>query len=230
MGIKAAWWALLVVTSAFNCAGQSLANDNPVATPSAETMAIPLASPMLVSALMAPDPPLGFVSFCLRFKDQCIVPDGDPEQVKLSSTVWSEIYGVNRTVNHLIKPMSDRKHYGLAEFWTLPRDGFGDCEDYALAKQAVLFSLGLPRSALRIAVVKTLEGEGHAVLTISTDRGDYVLDNMTDAVRGWEDAGYDWVERQDSRSKSGWVLLQHPEIDVRTAYTPPAPTRPYRRR
>jgi predicted transglutaminase-like cysteine proteinase len=49
-------------------------------------------------------------------------------------------------------------------------------------------------------------GEGHAVLTIRTDRGDYILDNKTSAILPWDQTGYVFVKRESQESTS-WVAL-----------------------
>ena len=53
--------------------------------------------------------------------------------------------------------MDDQRHYGRAEYWNIPTDGYGDCEDYALTKRRDLIAAGFPAQALRIAVVLTGE-------------------------------------------------------------------------
>lgn len=198
---------------------RSVAGDRQLLGENVRAGAIPASSSLPQDVFPASDPPPGYVGFCLRFKDQCVALPKGPRQITLSPGAWANLGGVNRTINRLIKPMSDLRHYGVLEYWTIPRDGFGDCEDYALAKRAVLVSIGFPRSALRIAVVNATTGEAHAVLTIVTDHGDYVLDNLTDAVRGWRDTGYTWIERQDPSTDSGWVLFEHPAGKVITAST-----------
>ena len=50
------------------------------------------------------------------------------------------------------------KHYGIADYWTLPTDGKGDCEDYALLKRHELIRLGWPSSALLMTIVKDEKG------------------------------------------------------------------------
>ena len=37
------------------------------------------------------------------------------------------------SVNETIKPVTDLDHRGVAEHWSYPDGGYGDCEDYALA-------------------------------------------------------------------------------------------------
>lgn len=115
------------------------------------------------------------------------------DQVKLLNQV-------NQLVNRTVKKASDQDLYGQAEYWSLPRlvDGklYGDCEDYALEKRRQLMAAGVPETALSIAVAFTARGESHAVLMVSTQSGDWVLDNLTPWATPWQDLNYRWVERQ----------------------------------
>jgi len=113
----------------------------------------------------------------------------------------------SKIVISTIRPLDDSDHYGVTEFWTVPTDGEGDCEDYVLAKRKMLILLGLPESALRITVALDSRKVRHAVLTIVTDRGDYVLDNAQRDILPAEKTGYRPVERQDAASPTGWVAM-----------------------
>ena len=115
---------------------------------------------------------------------------------------------VNVEVNHSIKPMNDSEIYGKAEVWTLPTDMVGDCEDYVLLKQQKLAERGVPLSSLLITVVRKPDGEGHAVLTLRSDKGDLVLDNLTDEVRQWDETGYRFLKRQSSSDTGRWVSIR----------------------
>ena len=53
-----------------------------------------------------------------------------------------ELDEVNRRVNQTIRPQTDIEHYGIEDYWTIPKDGKGDCEDYALLKRHLLISMG----------------------------------------------------------------------------------------
>ena len=151
--------------------------------------------------------PAGFISFCTRFADQCTAPANAPATVVLGPAQWQTLEQVNESVNQAIRPMDDQKHYGRAEYWNIPTDGYGDCEDYALTKRKELMAAGFPEPSLRVALVVTWRNERHAVLTVSSDRGDFVLDNLTGEIVGWDKAGYRWVERQDPTRAWGWVAL-----------------------
>ena len=100
----------------------------------------------------------------------------------MSQTAWRDLVRVNRWVNETIKPMTDMDHWGVIEKWSLPTDGYGDCEDYVLLKRKMLIDAGWPREALLITVVRDKKGEGHAVLTVKTDKGEFVLDNQNENV------------------------------------------------
>ena len=49
----------------------------------------------------------------------------------------------------------------------------------------MLMEAGWPREALLITVVRDKKGEGHAVLTVKTDKGEFILDNQEDRVLLW---------------------------------------------
>src|SRR4051794_32938629 len=71
-------------------------------------------------------PPAGFASFCLRFADQCSTDPTSPAAVTLDVATLNKLARVNRGVNGAIWPEDDEKHYGRAEYWTIPTDGYGD--------------------------------------------------------------------------------------------------------
>jgi predicted transglutaminase-like cysteine proteinase len=217
--------ALLVLLAAYATpagATDSIHMAGTSAAPAAEDGSLPKAKAMPDSEVAAPMP-AGYISFCMRFPDQCMLSKDAPSVVKLSSAQWIEIEEVNLAVNLAIKPMDDQRHYGRAEYWNIPTDGFGDCEDYALTKRRDLIAAGFPAQALRIAVVVTWRGESHAILTVVTDHGDYVLDNLTSRIQSWDDTDYRWVERQDPSKAWGWVSLdpsRNPALVASTAAGP----------
>ncbi len=167
----------------------------------------PLSSQMPTGQENAAVPP-GFISFCIRFQDQCAAAPGGLALVTLTADNWAVMARANDQTNAAIVPEDDLEHYGRAEFWTIPTDGYGDCDDYAVTKRKALMQAGFPELALRIAIVLTQRGERHAVLTVATDKGDYVLDNLTSEIRTWSDSGYTWIERQASNNPWQWVAFQ----------------------
>ncbi|MGQ3296305.1 MAG: transglutaminase-like cysteine peptidase, partial [Shinella sp.] len=103
--------------------------------------------------------------------------------------------------------------YGVEEQWTYP-DGAADCEDYVLIKRKRLMEAGISPSNLLITVVLQPNGEGHAVLTVRTDRGDFVLDNMRNKVLLWSETEYRYLKRQSSVNAGKWVKLQDGRADA----------------
>jgi predicted transglutaminase-like cysteine proteinase len=169
--------------------------------PGAQSSAAPLPQTIATPA------PAGYIGFCQRNPDQCQTPPGAPSQLALTPTSWQTISKINLSVNEAIWQEDDQRHYGVREYWNIATDGYGDCEDIALTKRQQLMALGLPEPALRIAVVLTPKMESHAVLTVATDHGDYVLDSLRDNILTWNQTGYTWIERQDASQASGWVSL-----------------------
>jgi predicted transglutaminase-like cysteine proteinase len=127
---------------------------------------------------------------------------------------------VNNWVDQKIKPLSDFEHWGVAERWSYPDDGYGDCEDYVLLKRRMLIQAGWPREALLVTVVRDKNDDAHAVLTVSTDKGDYILDNQNDNVLFWSETGYRFVKRQSQSSGNVWVSLGDGQPAPITATSP----------
>lgn len=152
--------------------------------------------------------PIGHYDFCKLHPDECNIHPKDLQPLKVSKAVWHEIVKVNDIVNRNVKPMSDYDHYGKDEVWAYPDDGFGDCEDYVLEKRRELMREGISLSDLLITVVKKKDGEGHAVLTVRTTRGDYILDNLTNEVKPWTSTPYRYLKRQATDDTGRWVTIR----------------------
>ncbi|MFG1465107.1 transglutaminase-like cysteine peptidase [Xanthobacter sp. DSM 24535] len=167
-------------------------------------------SPVLVPHLQAvggTSAPIGYVRFCAENKGACTAEGDLIPQVRLDPAHLSTLDQVNRDFNTAIAPVTDMDHYGEVERWSYPDDGKGDCEDYVLAKRRALINLGWPASVLLITVVRDKEGDGHAVLTVVTDRGDLILDNQENEILPWQDTGYRYVKRQSQGDPTLWVSL-----------------------
>jgi predicted transglutaminase-like cysteine proteinase len=157
--------------------------------------------------------PFGWVDFCQRYRGECPNDDLPPQSIELTSKALKQIRKINAWVNKSIQPVSDMDHWGVVDQWDYPTDGKGDCEDYALLKRKMLMEEGFPRQALLITVVKEKNGDGHAVLTIKTNQGEFVLDNLSDEVRPWTSAPYRFVKRQSQENPNAWVALGAPTSD-----------------
>ena len=161
--------------------------------------------------------PIGWVDFCTQSPRECAGGPSQPRDVVLTSKAWRDLVQVNAWVNTTIKPMTDLDHWGVVEKWSYPDDGYGDCEDYVLLKRRMLLQAGWPREALLITVVRDRKDEGHAVLTVKTDKGDYVLDNQAENIVLWSDTGYRFVKRQSQTDPNVWVSLGDPHSATATA-------------
>ncbi len=161
--------------------------------------------------------PIGWIEFCVEYDPECKTKPSQPRDVVLSAQAWKDLERVNLWVNTHIKPMTDMDHWGVVERWNYPDDGYGDCEDYVLLKRRMLMQSGWPREALLITVVRDKNGDGHAVLTVKTDKGEFILDNQTDDIVLWSDTGYRFVKRQSQSDPNVWVALGNQQTAPATA-------------
>ncbi|WP_163264968.1 transglutaminase-like cysteine peptidase [Chelativorans alearense] len=152
--------------------------------------------------------PVGHYEFCKKRPGECAIRLRDNGPVRMTSALRRKIASVNLAVNRSVKAMNDRDIYGREEVWTYPSKGVGDCEDYVLEKRRQLQRAGIPLSDLLITVVRKRDGEGHAVLTVRTDQGDFILDNLKDDVKLWSHTGYRYLKRQASDHTGRWVSLR----------------------
>jgi len=161
--------------------------------------------------------PIGWAEFCTDNPRDCTGGPTAPRDVVLSPKAWRDLAQVNTWVNNAIRPMTDLDHWGVVEKWSYPDDGYGDCEDYVLLKRRMLIQAGWPREALLITVVRDRKDEGHAVLTVKTDKGDYILDNQAEDIMLWSESGYRFVKRQSQADPNVWVSLGDPNSSSATA-------------
>jgi predicted transglutaminase-like cysteine proteinase len=163
------------------------------------------AGPMATGGLTSQ--PIGHYEFCRKNPVECAIRTRDAGPERMSGALWKEIVAVNIAVNAAIKPMNDFDLFGKDEVWAYP-NGTGDCEDYVLEKRRDLMRRGMALSNLLITVVRKPDGEGHAVLTVRTSKGDFILDNLTDSVRQWDMTGYRFLKRQASNHTGHWVTIR----------------------
>src|SRR5262245_42236749 len=140
--------------------------------------------------------PIGWVDFCIEYRPECATKPSEPRDVGLTSKAWVDMVKVNAWVNQSIKPMTDLEHWDVVERSDYAADGDGDSEDYVLVKSRALLQAGWPTAALLITVVCDRKGEGPAVLTVTTARGEFILDNQEPEVLPWTKTGYRFVKRQ----------------------------------
>jgi len=185
-----------------------------LATPTASSAA---ERPLFISLGETARAPIGWVEFCIEYDPECKTSASKPRDVVLSAQAWKDLDRVNRWVNTNIKPMTDMEHWGVVERWNYPDDGYGDCEDYVLLKRRMLMQAGWPREALLITVVRDQHGDGHAVLTVKSDKGEFILDNQIDDILMWSETGYRFVKRQSQADPNVWIALGEPHVAPATA-------------
>jgi predicted transglutaminase-like cysteine proteinase len=163
--------------------------------------------------------PIGWIEFCVENARDCKTPKTAARDIVMSNQTWTSLVRINDWVNQSIKPITDMDHWGVVEKWSYPDDGYGDCEDYVLLKRRMLVEAGWPREALLVTVVRDKKGEGHAVLTVKTDKGEFILDNQEERVLLWSETGYRFVKRQSQFDQNTWVSLGDPRPAMATAAT-----------
>lgn len=151
-------------------------------------------------------PPFGFIDFCVKTGD-CAGGTDSPATVALSPAKWSELAAVDDYVNR-IPQVDDDVNYGR-DLWTLPNER------------------GWPVSSLLLATVEQWNGEGHTVLIATTDRGDYVLDNLNREIVAWRDAPYVWKKRQSRERPFVWVDIDRETFKTETNALPPIGEPPF---
>lgn len=155
--------------------------------------------------------PIGHYEFCKQNPAECQIKTKGDVRVKLTKENWKTLLNVNYDANRSIQSVTDADLYGTEEYWTYPSHA-GDCEDYVLLKRKALINQGWPASALLITVVLQPNGEGHAVLTVRTDRGDLVLDNLDDRVMVWNETPYTYIKRQSKNHTGKWELIKDARV------------------
>lgn len=185
-----------------------------VATPAVLARAEPWPPSIALPVVGSATTMAGWVDFCLRHEGECPRGARKPVVIRLDGRIERMIDAVNRHVNGTVAARSDADHWGVTDRWDLPTDRLGDCEDFVLQKRKLLIENGLPRQALHVTVVYYGKNEGHAVLLVRTDRGDYVLDHLAEEIRPWCDTPYRYVKRQSDGDPDVWVSLygssEHP--------------------
>jgi len=151
-------------------------------------------------------PPIGHVRFCQRQPADCRRSKLRTRRVKLTKERRHELELINSFVNRIISPVTDQQLYGRVEYWAYPNSE-GDCEDYVLLKRKMLINRGWPESALLITVVLDENQEGHAILTVRTANGDYLLDNKRSEITTWNKSPYRFIKRQSFRDPRIWMSL-----------------------
>ena len=158
--------------------------------------------------------PVGHYEFCQKLPQECAQRTPKQAPVELTRKLWAAIVNVNNSVNTRIVPRTDMEMWGKEEVWSYPDNGFGDCEDYALEKRRELMSAGIPAGNLLMTVARQPNGDGHAVLTVRTSLGEFILDNLESKVLSWTDTDYTYLKRQSDTNSGVWVTINDGRADA----------------
>lgn len=153
---------------------------------------LPPSTQMPTGVVSATLPP-GYAEFCGRHPNLCQLPESAQARpvVSLTPEMEQQLNLVNIRINRSIRPVAE---VGGTRYWE-PADT-GDCKTYSVRKMQDLLSVGVPRQAMHVAILRTPEAQGHAVLTVDTDKGTYVLDNLSNDIQPWEKLPYTFWSRE----------------------------------
>ena len=165
-------------------------------------------SPLSMKTGSITSQPIGHYEFCQAYRSECQAGARGRAPAKVTEFGWSAVRQINEGVNHDLTPMTDKDLHGKDEYWSYP-DGAGDCEDFVLLKRKKLMQKGFSAADLLITVVRKPDGEGHAVLTLRTTQGDFVLDNLNNEVKPWTTTPYRFLKRQASFHAGRWVSIEN---------------------
>jgi predicted transglutaminase-like cysteine proteinase len=147
-------------------------------------------------------PPNGAQNICEKYNWACA---GQGKAVRSVAQEMALVEQVNTMVNSSVKPASDRRQFRSRDYWSLPTASGGDCEDFALLKKRELVRLGVDHRKLLLATVLDRKRVPHAVLVYRSDRGDLLLDNLTNDIRDWRSSRYIFLRMQNPQNPRSWV-------------------------
>lgn len=128
-------------------------------------------------------------------------------RLRLTQAAWSSLRRINDQGNKIVWT-PDQTVWGVIERWEFPKDlghkKVEDCDGITLWKMDQLMKAGFPPDPLLFTICFTETDEGHAVLCVTTDRGDFILDNRYDDVKSYDELreiGYRFVYRSQIGGK-----------------------------
>jgi predicted transglutaminase-like cysteine proteinase len=67
-----------------------------------------------------------------------------------------------------------------------------------------------------MTIVREANGDGHAILTVRTDKGEFILDNLNENILLWSETPYRYIKRQSQADPNVWMSLGDPRIATAT--------------
>lgn len=116
---------------------------------------------------------------------------------------------VNSSINRLIAYRKDSVVYGKLDYWAKPSEILehraGDCEDFAILKMAALLRAGIPAQSMSLVVLQDRRRKFfHAVLSVSTGSGAFILDSLGNVVMRDSDLP-DYVPLYSFSTDRAWI-------------------------
>ncbi|WP_027059491.1 transglutaminase-like cysteine peptidase [Mesorhizobium loti] len=116
---------------------------------------------------------------------------------------------VNASINRAIAYKKDSVVYGKLDYWAKPSEILehraGDCEDFAILKMAALLRAGIPAQSMSLVVLQDRKrGFFHAVLSVSTGSGVFILDSLSNIVSRDSDLP-DYVPLYSFSTDRAWI-------------------------
>ena len=182
----------------------------------AVVLAGPLSAPAMAQSIEPSQPtarrlvdaPRGVSNACGRYQWLCVNQMTGTRTVSQAALLELALK-INSRVNNSVTQLRDPKNYGVADYWTLPTNGSGDCEDFVLQKYKLLLDAGVDSRDLSITVVLDRRGGNHAVLVLHHSTGDLVLDNLSMRILPWNHTGYTYLAMQNSGDKAQWEVVMN---------------------
>lgn len=154
-----------------------------------------------------------FATECSASRDLCASPARRTIAAAAATAASEEprqaIQRINSAVNRAIRFTPDIDQYAASDHWASAaqtlRSGRGDCEDYAILKYWALASIGVPTEAMRLVIVRDVRRRlDHAVLALSLDGENLILDSLSNSVRS-EAAFQQYEPRLSLAANGAWV-------------------------
>ncbi len=125
--------------------------------------------------------------------------------ISLTDEQFEQLRAVNAEVNSDSRFVGDPEIFRGSRYTAFPENMFPASKDHALEKIRRLVALGWPREELAVTTCWTRPGDNtsyHAVLTLDTNLGTFILDALYARVMPVDRVSYDWHMRE--RPGVGW--------------------------
>ncbi|OBQ87965.1 MULTISPECIES: transglutaminase-like cysteine peptidase [unclassified Mesorhizobium] len=134
---------------------------------------------------------------------------GEIVGIAANKTFRDKLDFVNSSINRLIAYRKDSVVYGKLDYWAKPSEILehraGDCEDFAILKMAALLRAGIPAQSMSLVVLQDRRRKFfHAVLSVSTGSGTFILDSLSNVVAMDRDLP-DYVPLYSFSTDRAWI-------------------------